>query len=145
MASLQYLRLHTGADGQSHFSDEVFPLDTMGSDLAAPVLGTPLEPASHYGVRIVPPGWERTWGPAHHPILAVYLTGRGEIEASDGEVRQIVPGMVLLAEDTTGPGHRVQVTSQEPVTVIQIHLPLGDGGLPARGAIAEGDPAVGSP
>jgi hypothetical protein len=123
LASLQYLRLHTGTDGESHFSDDVFHLDTIGPDLKDPVLGSPLSPASHFGVRVVPSGWERDWGPAAHPILAVYLTGEGEIEASDGEVRRISPGTVLLAEDTTGRGHRVRVTSPEPVTVIQIHLP----------------------
>jgi hypothetical protein len=123
LASVQYLRLHTGADGQSHFSDEVFSLGTIGAELADPVLGSQLRPASQYGVRVVPSGWERDWGPAAHPILAVYLTGEGEIEASDGEVRRISPGLVLLAEDTTGPGHRVRVTSEEPVTVVQVHLP----------------------
>jgi hypothetical protein len=98
-------------------------MNTVGTDVANPVLGSPLRPASHYGVRVVPPGWERGWGPADHPILAIYMTGEGEIEASDGEVRRITPGTVLLAEDTTGPGHRVRVTSLEPVTVIQVHLP----------------------
>ena len=123
MASPQYLRLHTGTDGESHFSDDEFHLDTIGTDIADPVLGSPLSPASHYALRVVPSGWERDWGPADHPILAVYLTGEAEIESSDGEIRTISPGTVLLAEDTAGRGHRVRVTSQEPVTVIQIHLP----------------------
>ncbi len=122
MSSVPYLRIYTGADGAPHFSDDVFELAMIGADLAEPVLGSQLRPASQYGVRVVPPGWERDWGPAVHPILAVYLTGEGEIETSDGESRRISPGLVLLAEDTTGPGHRVRVTSEEPVTVIQIHL-----------------------
>ena len=56
-------------------------------------------------------------------MIAVYLSGTGEIEASDGEIRRISPGMVLLAEDTTGPGHRVRVIGDDPVTVIHIVLP----------------------
>lgn len=123
MSSVPYLRIYTGADGASHFYDDVFELAMIGTDLAEPILGSQLRPASQYGVRVVPPGWERDWGPAAHPILAVYLTGELEIETSDGESRRISPGMVLLAEDTTGPGHRVRVTSPESVTVIQIHLP----------------------
>jgi uncharacterized cupin superfamily protein len=34
-------------------------------------------------------------------VLAVYLSGQGVIEASDGELRTIEPGTILLAEDTT--------------------------------------------
>lgn len=123
MTSLRYVRLYTGADDQSHFSDEEFPLEAFATDLAEPVLASPLRSASHYGVRVVPSGWERDWGPAPHPILAIYLAGAGEIEASDGEIRRISPGTVLLAEDTTGRGHRARVTGDEAVTVVQIHLP----------------------
>jgi hypothetical protein len=123
LSSVRYLRIHTGADGQSHFSDDFFELETISTALAEPILGSPLRPASQYGVRVVPPGWERDWGPADHPIVAIYLTGEAEIETSDGESRRISPGLVLLAEDTTGPGHRVRVTSEEPVTVVQVHLP----------------------
>ena len=123
MSSIRYLRIYTGADGQSHFSDDVFELETISGTLGKPVLGNQPRPASEYGVRVVPPGWVRDWGPADHPILAVYLSGEGEIEASDGDTKRISPGLVLLAEDTTGPGHRVRVTSEEPVTVIQVRLP----------------------
>ncbi len=123
MASVSYLRLHADADGHSHFSDEVFPIESMGSAPGGAVLGSEMSPASHYGVRVVPPGWERDWGPAERPMLAVYLEGEAEIQASDGEVRRISPGLVLLAEDTTGIGHRVRVTGDEPVKVLQVGLP----------------------
>lgn len=53
-------------------------------------------------------------GSADHPILAVYLAAEGEIEAGDGELRRISPGLELLTKDTTGQGHRVRVTSEKP-------------------------------
>jgi uncharacterized cupin superfamily protein len=56
-------------------------------------------------------------------MIAVYLSGEGEIEASDGEIRRLLPGMVLLAEDTTGRGHCVKLIGDEPVTVLHIVLP----------------------
>lgn len=34
--------------------------------------------------------------------IAVYLSGAGTIEASDGELRHLLPGTILLAEDTFG-------------------------------------------
>jgi len=35
----------------------------------------------------------------------VTLAGEAEVEASDGEVRRIGPGFILLADDLTGKGH----------------------------------------
>lgn len=56
-------------------------------------------------------------------MMAIYLSGEGEIEASDGDVRRPSPGMMLLAEDTAGRGHRVTALGDEPVTVVHIVLP----------------------
>lgn len=123
MPSLRYVRLYSGPDGESHFSDDEFQLDAIGGPGSGQVLGSTQHPATEYGIRVVPSGWKRDWGPADHPILAVYLSGEAEIEASDNTMRLITAGTVLLAEDTSGPGHRVRVIGEEPVTVIQIHLP----------------------
>lgn len=125
MSSVRYLRIYTGPDGQSHSSDDVFELETIGATLGKQVFESPLRPATECGVRVVPSGWIRDWGPADHPILAVSLTGEAELETSDGDSKRISPGLVLLVEDTTGPGHRVRVTSEGPVTVVQVHLPAG--------------------
>ncbi|MDX1449694.1 MAG: hypothetical protein R3246_11605 [Acidimicrobiia bacterium] len=122
-SSIGYVRLYAGADGHSHFSDEQFSLVPAETERAGPVRGTGPKAASHYEVRVVPPGWERGWGPADRPILAVYLSGEAEVEASDGEVRRLRAGSVLLAEDSTGRGHRARVAGEDPVAVLHIHLP----------------------
>jgi hypothetical protein len=44
----------------------------------------------------------------HNPAgrkLVVWLTGEVEFETSDGDVRRVAAGNVVLAEDTTGKGH----------------------------------------
>lgn len=123
--SVRYVRLSSGADGHSHFSDEVFSLEGIEAELSGGVASSARMAATHCEVRLVPSGWQRDWAPAAHPVLAIYLSGEGEIEASDGEVRRIVPGLMLLAADTTGRGHRVRVASEQPVTVLQIHLAPG--------------------
>ena len=46
------------------------------------------------------------WHPAPRRQFVVTLSGQAEVEASDGEVREIGPGTVMLAEDTTGQGHK---------------------------------------
>ena len=61
--------------------------------------------------------FDRTFNPK------VYPSGEGEIEASDGEVRRLLPVMVLLAEDTTGRGHRIKHIGDESVVVVHIVLP----------------------
>lgn len=35
----------------------------------------------------------------------IYLSGEMDFEVSDGEVRRLMPGSILLLEDTTGKGH----------------------------------------
>lgn len=87
------------------------------------MLAAPLQRVVGYGLRIVPPGSLRDWGPAAHPTVAVHLTGQAEIEASNGDIRRLTPGTVLVADDTTGRGHRARVVGNEPVTAMHIVLP----------------------
>ncbi len=56
-------------------------------------------------------------------LLAVYLSGSGTMEASDGESRDLVPGTILLAEDTMGKGHVSRVTGDEDMLVLILMLP----------------------
>ena len=100
------LRIWASEDGESHIED--VDLVFAESDFvppAPPVLLTAPEPASGYLVERVSPGWHGDWHPAPGRVLAIYLTGEGEIQASDGTVRPLQPGTILLAEDTTGKGH----------------------------------------
>jgi len=86
------------------------------------VLMSSFESAIQYGFELVPPG-QGDWHPAPHRVLAIYLSGEGEIEASDGEVRPIGPGTILLAEDTIGRGHRNRVTGSSEVSMVLVMLP----------------------
>ena len=93
------------------------------TDGLPPVLLTEPEPAAGYVLERVPAGWHGDWRPAPQRVLAVYLTGRGEIQASDGEVRPIKAGTILLAEDTEGKGHITRVTGADEVLVVIVTLP----------------------
>lgn len=99
------------------------PSSRRSSPSAGPVLATPFQEATHHGIGVLPPGWERGRAHGAQRMMAIYLSGEGEIEASDGDVRRPSPGMMLLAEDTAGRGHRVRVLGDEPVTVVHIVLP----------------------
>jgi quercetin dioxygenase-like cupin family protein len=89
------LRMFTGPDGESHFDEYELPASTPIAATAVVVVPRP-ESAG-------PSDW-------HNPSqrqLIIRLAGEMEIETSDGDVRRIRPGDVILAEDLTGKGHRV--------------------------------------
>ena len=90
------LRLYADEKGESHFEVHALDFEVAGS------LRFSGGAASRYSIREVPPGWKREWGPTARPTLAVYLSGEGRVEASDGELVRVGPGVMLLAEDTTG-------------------------------------------
>ena len=118
------VRIYADADGESHFED--LELAFEQTDLvppAPPVLMTTLEDASRYGFELVHPGWDGDWHPVPQRLLAIYLSGAGTIEASDGEVRDLLPGTILLAEDTSGKGHVSRVTGAEDMLVLIMMLP----------------------
>ena len=119
-----YLRIYADDEGESHFED--VELAFQQADFvppAPPVLMSSFEPATQYGFERVHPGWQGDWHPAPRRVLAIYLSGEGEMEASDGEVRALMPGTVLLAEDTTGKGHVSRVTGPHEMLVVILLLP----------------------
>ncbi len=118
-------RLWTDDAGESHFEDVELAFEEVDDffENTPPVLFSAFESAAEYGFERVPPGWEGDWHPAPQRILAIYLSGELEIEASDGETRSIGPGTVLLAEDTTGKGHRNRVTSSSELEMALVMLP----------------------
>ena len=121
---MSFLRIYADADGESHFED----LDITFEDAdfvppAPPVLMSPPQAASAYSLEQVHPGWHGDWHPVPHRLLAVYLSGSGEMTASDGETRELLPGTVLLAEDITGKGHISRVTGSDVMHVLILTLP----------------------
>jgi hypothetical protein len=102
-----YLRIYADPDGGTHMEDidvpllptEIFkgyPPLHLSDTLAVSGCRFCRVPA---GVREV--GW-------HNPPcrkLVIWLTGEVEFETSDGDIRRVAAGSVVLAEDTIGKGH----------------------------------------
>lgn len=61
--------------------------------------------------------------PTHQLVLT--LSGTLEFETRDGDTFIIRPGDVLLAEDTTGSGHRWRLIGEEPWRRAYVILPKG--------------------
>ena len=118
------LRIWASEDGESHLEDVELAFEESGFLPSAPsMLLTSPEKASGYFIARAPAGLDLDWHAAPVRELAVYLTGRGEIEASDGTIRPLEPGTILLVEDTTGKGHKTRVNGTEEVLVVIVTLP----------------------
>ncbi|MGE0543560.1 MAG: hypothetical protein AB7R89_25640 [Dehalococcoidia bacterium] len=98
---MQYFRIYSGPDGETHFEDVDVALNPGGgqSELSA------MMPATGIIFRRSSADQHIDWHPAPRRQFVITLSGEAEVEASDGEVRRIGPGTVMLAEDTSGKGH----------------------------------------
>jgi hypothetical protein len=117
---VKYFRIYAAPDGGSHFEDVEVPLQAGGgqSDLST------LIPATGVIFRRSPADQYIDWHPAPRRQFVITLSGEAEVEASDGEVRRIGPGAVMLAEDTTGKGHITRgIGSAERLSIF---VPLAD-------------------
>ena len=94
-------RLYTDATGESHFQDvQIEYIESNRTGRLSARL-----PATGLIFREVPPTYELDWHPAPRKQYIINLDNGVQITASDGEVRVIGAGEVLLVEDTTGKGH----------------------------------------
>jgi len=79
-------------------------------------------PASWYNICYVPEGTVETdWHNPPQRLLVLWLTGEVEFETSDGDIRRLPAGSVVLAEDTTGKGH---ITRHPPEGQLVVHVAL---------------------
>jgi len=115
---MQIVRVYTGADGKSHFEDvdiEMPERSKFGSISA-------LVPARGVMFREVGGDYDLGFHNAPRRQYVVNLTGSVDLEVGDGTRRRLGPGTVLLAEDTTGQGHKSQAVAGEARTCLFIPL-----------------------
>jgi hypothetical protein len=116
---VRYFRIYADNQGESHFEDIEVAVEEQGSQSAL----SALIPATGVIFRRTPADQYLDWHPAPRRQFVVTLSGQAEVEASDGEVRRIGPGTVMLAEDVSGKGHITRgVGNQERISLF-IPLP----------------------
>ncbi len=106
---MKITRIYTGEDGESHFEESDISLDS-GS-----IPGLRSEPVATTSVIFWEPGpgYNLDFHPAPRRQYVVNLTGSVELEIGSGEKRILGPGSILLAEDTTGRGHKSRAVGGE--------------------------------
>lgn len=115
---MKIARLYTGSDGESHFEDIEIILEDRGD------VGklSQLQSATGIIFRETRPDYNYAWHTAPRRQYVIMLNGEVEIEVGDGTTRRFGPGDILLAEDTTGRGHRSRAVNNQPRTSIFITL-----------------------
>jgi hypothetical protein len=108
--TMKIVRLYTGADNKSHFEDLQVPLKDGGK------VGfvSELTKATGMVFRETAGDYDYDFHTAPRRQYVVNLEGEVEIEVGDGTRRILRSGDILLAEDTTGQGHRSRAVAGKP-------------------------------
>ncbi|UGS38403.1 cupin domain-containing protein [Capillimicrobium parvum] len=127
MIALGYLRLYLGEDGHTHFEDVVLQAAEGGPDASGghSERSTPIPVSDVIFRHVVDDGSAPPAHTAPRRQFVVQLRGETEIEASDGEVRRLRPGDIVLLEDTEGPGHVTRPAAGETER-LTLFIPLRD-------------------
>ena len=117
--TVKIINLWADEDGVSHFRDLEVDLRDIPQGGA---LSEPLK-ATNVWFRATPEGQHMDWHPAPRRQFVISLAG-GVVEliASDGEVRLIGRGEVVLVEDTYGKGHKTKAFDGLPRLSVFIGL-----------------------
>ena len=124
MQRATYVRLYTDADGESHFEDlEIELVSTNFAPPAAPLNVAQFLPTAQSLWVGMPAHWD---GLEPHPTpqrqVFCIMQGEYEVTASDGTVRRLPTGSVILLEDTWGKGHSSVVVSNEDGLIFGVVL-----------------------
>jgi quercetin dioxygenase-like cupin family protein len=104
------IRLYTGDDGESHFEKGTVDL----SKLAGTSHRSQPSRATQVAFEESVPRSRLDWHRAPVRQYVITLSGTLEFETRLGEKFVIAPGTILLAEDTTGGGHKWHLTDDQP-------------------------------
>ena len=107
-------RWFTGTDGLTHL-EEMKPSEANRGELFA-------RPAVSVALRTFPAGKVWDWHNSGVSRLIIVVQGQAETELSDGTIMTSGPGSIVLAEDSTGKGHRGRVIGNVPTVNIDLLL-----------------------
>jgi quercetin dioxygenase-like cupin family protein len=117
--AIRLIRLFTDDDDQSHFSvSEIEWNETQALNAISKS-----EQAKTISFEETAAGASLDWHNAPHRQYVITLSGRLEFETRTGAKQVVEPGDILLAEDTSGGGHRWRLVDDRPWRRAYIALP----------------------
>jgi quercetin dioxygenase-like cupin family protein len=126
ITQVTYHRIYADAQGNSHF-DTVTIEQTLAraAPPAAPFYVSGDRPASKYRFYTFEPGWVGELHPAPTRQFLALMSGEVEMETTDGMVRRLGPGDLVLLEDTSGKGHVTRNIGDGYAVFLVIPVPAG--------------------
>ena len=116
---IRLIRLFTGDDDQSHFS--VGEIEWKETEALNAISQS--EPARTISFEETSAGASLDWHNAPHRQYVITLSGRLEFESRSGARQVVEPGDILLAEDTSGGGHRWRLVDDQPWRRVYVAVP----------------------
>ena len=107
---MQITRIYSDPQGESYFAELDIELEDAG-DIGAI---SAIRAVTGMIFRENHAGYDYDWHTAPRRQYIILLDGEIEIEVSDGEKRIFRGGDILLAEDTSGQGHRTRTINNRP-------------------------------
>ena len=120
---MDYLQMFADEQGESHFDSVELSSNELPFIPKAPSVHVSAgQPVDNLVFMRVPTGWSDDGYTAPRKQWVMILRREIEFETSDGEIRKLTPGMVVLAEDTIGRGHKARSIGDEDALlgVVQI-------------------------
>ena len=106
-----YLHLYSDDAGESHIKSVTVSFNPLRRE-GGPQ-GYPLASGDGAMFLHLKSGAKEDWHTAPRTWFLVAVQGMSEVTTSDGEVRQLKPGMVMLMDDTKGKGHQTRAIGPE--------------------------------
>lgn len=107
---MRITRIFSDDSGESHFGE----LDIELRDAGEIGRLSALYGAKGIIFRENDAGYDYDWHNAPRGQYVILLDGEIEIEVSDGEIKKLRGGDILLVEDTSGKGHRTRAIGNKP-------------------------------
>lgn len=105
---VNYVRLYTGDDHQTHFE---FCKDDLSTLIPKSISHHSFDGTFYQDFHVAP-----------SRILVILLDGEIEIETGNGDMHRFRKGAMLLCENLTGHGHRTRAVDRQPHRTLVIHL-----------------------
>ena len=112
------IRLYTGEDGESHFETTTMDMHAHGDVVTM----SDLMDCHEVQFAETSSGGGYDWHTAPRRQFVITLSGTLEFENRAGDTQLIKPGDILLAEDTTGGGHKWRLVDDQPWRRCYVHL-----------------------
>jgi hypothetical protein len=124
---LSYVRLYTGADGVSHFSNDALTLSPVpgAQGVEATLAVSRIGDVKGVLFAQLKAGATEDWHVAPRRQFMVCVHGIVEVTAADGQKRRLVPGQFMLLEDTSGKGHMTHAAGTEDHIALAVPVPDG--------------------